>query len=80
MIGDSRLVIQDLTTNSLPSQMQIQQLIKKIQNLAKSFRRIEYFHVLRSLNDKADQAVNVASTLSKGTLVLNGISSSYQIP
>ena len=37
VLGDSRLIIQALFDNSLQSQMHIRQLIRKIQNLAKSF-------------------------------------------
>jgi ribonuclease HI len=40
VIGDSRLLIQALVTNSLPNQMKLRQLLKKIQRLSKSFRRL----------------------------------------
>ena len=78
-IGDSRLIIQSLTTISRPSQINLQQLVKKIQSLTKPFKKIDYFHVLRGLNDKVDLAANVTFSLSKGTFILNGTSSLCQI-
>jgi ribonuclease HI len=70
VIGDSRLLIHALVTNSLPNQMKLQQLLKKIQRLSKSFRKIDFFHVLRHLNGEADQAAKVATPLSNGLLYI----------
>ena len=50
VVEESRLIIQALMTNSLPTQLKLHQLIKKFQILSKSFNKIDYFHVLRSLN------------------------------
>ena len=80
VIGDSRLVIQALLISSPPSQLNIHHLIKKLQILATSFQKIDYFHVLRKHNTKADQAMNFASCLDKGILVLNDTSSYCHIP
>jgi ribonuclease HI len=72
VIGDSQLLIQALVTNSLPSQMKIRQILKKIQRLSKSFRKIDFFHVLQLLNGEADKAAKAATPLGKGLLSLNG--------
>jgi hypothetical protein len=72
VIGDSQILIQTLVTNSLPKQMKLRQIFKKIQRLSNSFRKIEFFHVLRHLNDEADHAENTAIPLRKGQISLNG--------
>ena len=80
VIGDSRLAIQALLINILPSQSKIHHLIRKIQIISISFQKIDYFHVLRKHNTKVDEVVNLSSSLSKGFLILNDISSFCQIP
>jgi ribonuclease HI len=66
VIGDSQILIQAMVTNSSPNQMKLQKIFKKIQRLSNSFRKIEFFHVLRHLNDEADQATNATAPLIKG--------------
>ena len=80
VVRDSILIIQNLFDNVLPSYMHIRQLIRKIQNLSNSFRKIDFFHVIRKLNGKADHATNIATTLGKGVLVKNGSSTFFQVP
>jgi ribonuclease HI len=43
VIGDSRILIQALVTNSLPNQMKLRQIFQKILRLSKSFRKINFF-------------------------------------
>ena len=52
-------------------------MIRKIQSLSNSFRKIGFFHVLRKLNGKADHAANIAPTLGKGLLVKNDSSTFF---
>ena len=75
MLGESRVIIQALTENTLLSETQLRQLIRKIQALVIYFRKIEFFHILRKLNMKEDLATNIASTLGYIILMWNGVSS-----
>ena len=40
VIGDSRLIIQELVTISLPSQLILRQLLRRIQNITISFQKM----------------------------------------
>ena len=75
VLGDLRIVIQAMAENSLPRQMHLQHLIKKINILALSFLKIDFFHVLWSHNKEEDLAVNLGTTLSPGSLIINGLNS-----
>ena len=75
ILGDSRIIIQAMTENSLPNQMNLKHLIQKIKLLSVSFFKIEFYHVLRKTNKEADRAANLGSTLSFGALKINGINS-----
>ena len=75
MLGDLRTIIQAMVENSLPSQMHLKQLIKKIQTLALSFHKIGFYHVLLINNKETDLAANVGTTLSSKALLVNGICS-----
>ena len=61
-------------------QMKIRQIVKKIQRLTKAFRKIDFYDVLRSLNEVADAAAKVATPLRKGILSLNGRLATFKIP
>ena len=80
VLGDSRVIIQALSENTLPSQMHLRQMMRKIQALVSSFRKIEYFHILRKFNGKADRAENIGSTLGCGILRCNGSNSFCHLP
>ena len=80
VLGDSRIIIQALAENTLPSQMHLRQMIRKIQALVSSFRKIEFFHILRKFNNKADRGTNIGSALGYGILKCNGLSSFCQLP
>ena len=67
-LGDSRIIIQAMTENSLPNQMHLKQLIQKIKLLSLSFFKIEFYHVLRKNNKEANRAANSSSSLSFGEL------------
>jgi ribonuclease HI len=72
VIGDSQILIQAMVTNTLPTQMNLCHILKKIMRLSRSFQKIDFFHVLRHLNAEADQAAKAATHLSRGQLSLNG--------
>ena len=80
VIGDSQILIQALVTNSLPNQMKLRQIFKKIQRLSNSFRKIEFFHVLQHLNGEADQGENEIVPLRKGQLSRNRTLSIAPLP
>jgi hypothetical protein len=72
VIGDSRILIQPMVTNTLPTQMNLCLILKKIMRISLSFQKIDFFHVLRHLNAEADQAAKATTHLSRGQLSLNG--------
>ena len=72
MLGDSRIVIQTLVEGSLPNHLHLSQLMKRIQSLARYFHKIDFFHVLGIHNKEADLAANVGTSLSVGSLLING--------
>jgi len=71
VVGDSKLVINFLNTNSLPSSYRLCQVLRRIFLLIPSFRNIEFYHVLRKNNGQADKAANEAIPLGKGVLKVN---------
>ena len=75
VLGDSRIIIQAMVENSLPNQMHLQHLIRKIHVLSLSFHKIDFFHILHNHNKEANLAANIGTTLSSGVLLINGISS-----
>ena len=46
-------------------------MIKRIKAFSKSFRRLEFFHVLHELNDGADKVTNKSMDLNKNELLVN---------
>ena len=58
VIGDSRLIIQAMSGGRRGKNERLERLLKRIRYMAKRFRKIEFFHVLRELNMKADKAAN----------------------
>ena len=58
VIGDSRLIIQAMNGGRRGKIEQMERLLKRIRYMAKRFRKIEFFHVLRKLNMRADKAAN----------------------
>ena len=75
VLGDLRIIIQAMVENSLPNQLHLRHLIKKIKNLAFSFLKIHFFHVLRLHNKEAGLTTNLGTTLGLRSLLINGINS-----
>ena len=76
VFGDSRLLIQALNGASQSRNLRLTRMIKRIKAYSKSFRRLEFFHVLRELNDGADIAANKSMDLNKNELLVNLLISS----
>ena len=58
VIGDSRLIIQAVRGGRRGKNERMERLLKRIRDMVKRFRKIEFYHVLRELNTKADKAAN----------------------
>ena len=69
--GDSRLIIQAMNGASQFHSLKLARMIKRIKFVSKTFRRLEYFHILRDLNDLVDQAANKAMALSENEMSVN---------
>ena len=76
VFGDSRLIIQVLNGASQSRNMRLDRMVRRIKSLTKNFQKLEFFHILRELNDLADQAANKAMGLSKNELSINLLLSS----
>ena len=80
VLGDSRIVIQEIVKGTLPNQLHLRQLIKKIQVLALYFHKIDFYHILRIHNKEANLAANVGTTLIPGSLLINGFQTKCDPP
>jgi ribonuclease HI len=80
IIGDSRLIIQALILHNPVKQTKLQHILEKIHLLLKRLRTFQLFHVLRDLNEQADEEANRGAILSIGELQINGITSYLAIP
>ena len=58
VIGDSRRIIQAMSGRRRGKNERMERLLKIIRYMAKRFRKIEFFHVLRELNMRADKVAN----------------------
>ena len=69
VFGDSRLISEALNGASQSQNLRLARLIKRIKSLSKTFRCLESFHILREVNDLADQAANKSMVLSKNEIL-----------
>ena len=58
VIGDSRLIIQAVRGGRRSKNERMERLLNRIRYLIKRFKKIEFYHVLRELNMRADKAAN----------------------
>ena len=58
VIGDSRLIIQAMRGGGRGKHERMERLLNRIRDMVKRLRKIEFYHVLRELNVKADKAAN----------------------
>ena len=79
VIGDSRLIIQALNGGRRGKNERTERIINRIRSMAKRFRKIEFFHVLRELNGLADTAANKSIVVDCYDLIVN-LTVSMDIP
>ena len=77
---DSRLLIHAITKKKRPSNLQLAQIMQRIQLLCKNFHSISFFHILRNLNAVADEAANDGALLGRGILHMDGREIRWDVP
>jgi ribonuclease HI len=80
IIGDSRMIISAIIRSSKNQSAQLNNLLDKIRLLLRSFTSYKLFHVLRDLNEDADAEANRGALLAPGSLNLNGLLSTVEMP
>lgn len=66
VVGDSLIIIKFMRCLSIPSSNTLKWLVKRIQNEARRFEYVEYYHVLWENNRQWDCHANSASSLNSG--------------
>ena len=79
VFGDSQIIIHAMNEVNQSRNLRLDRLIKRIKSVSKTFRRLEFFHVLQELNDLADHAANKAIGLGKNELLVN-LHQSLELP
>ena len=79
VFGDSRLIIQALNGGRRGKNERTTRLINRIRSKAKMFRKVNFFHILRELNDLADIAANKSIAVGLSQLMVNSVVS-IEIP
>ena len=80
VIGDSRINIQALKMKKIPNSMDMAHYHRKVTTQLKDFEDVQFYHVLRNLNQNADHEAHIGASLSKGVLLENGIENYLPIP
>ena len=80
VFGDSRLLIQAIVNQKRPTNMHLAQLTKRIRILCEYFHSIRFFHILRTLNCKADKAANEGVELCRGILLMDCKETRWDVP
>ena len=73
VIGDSRLIIQALNGGRRGKNEWTERIINRIGSMAKRFKKIEFFHVLRELNGFVDTAANKSIAVDCYDLIVNSM-------
>ena len=73
VFGDSRLIIQALNGGRRGKNERTERMINRIKSMAKMFRKIEFFHILRELNVLADIAANKYIAIGVNDLIVNSV-------
>ena len=63
VVGDSRLIIQAMSGASQCRNLRLARMLKIISFVSKTFRRLDFFHILHELNDMADLGANKSMVL-----------------
>ena len=80
VLGESYFLIKSLVQGKETQNVNINQMLPRIKELAKEFEDIQYTHVLRSLNTQAYEQYNKGCILMKGICDINGIMDIKSIP
>lgn len=80
VFGDSAIIIRLMIHNERSPNSNLQQHIERIKLLLKNFDDIKFYHVLRTLNKKADKQANNAVGRMAGALRCNEIDSFHPLP
>ena len=78
IFGDSSLIIQVMVSKSPPKNLALNQILHRAKNLATHIGKIEYYHILREKNEKADLQENEGVQRNIGQVIIDGIT--YHIP
>jgi ribonuclease HI len=79
-LGDSMLVIKAMIDQANPRGNKLSTLISRIIQILSHFDQVSFYHIKRELNGEADHWTKVASSLSSGLLIKNGVSYLSPIP
>ena len=79
VFGDPRIIIHAMNEVNQSQNLRLDRLIKRINSVSKTFRWLEFFHVLWELNDLADHAANKEIGLGKNELSVN-LHQSLELP
>ena len=71
VLGDSQIIIQAMNGESYFRNLRLVRQINRIKSRSKSFRQIEFFHILHELNALADHAANKSMTAGRNVLYVN---------
>ena len=80
VFGDSKLILHSMVSKTLPSNIFLAAIIKKILLVISKFHVISFYHILRGLNGKADMEPNRASLLDQSVLEVSDRVSICNIP
>jgi hypothetical protein len=72
VMGDLMIIIRSIVTHVAPESYALSSLILRNKNLISSFDYISFFHIKREFNGHANHWAKVVSSLSLGTLLING--------
>jgi ribonuclease HI len=80
IIGDSRLLIRAIALSKETQSAKLNNLLARIRLLLRGFDSFQVFHVLRELNQAADEEANRGAALAQGQMVVNDQHSTVDLP
>jgi ribonuclease HI len=80
IIGDSELVINGLQHPEKCHQLSLQRNYQRIIQEGVKFHSLQFFHVLRHLNSRADTLAKSARSLEQGQLKVNDVLTVHLLP
>jgi ribonuclease HI len=79
VFGDSELLIKKLNSKDLFNNASLNKMLGRLKRILHEFSSFKFYHILRNMNEEADQMANKGCTLAKGQILINDVNS-YQIP